>query len=139
MKRTVVALLLTLIGMALPTLAADPEIGLSSAHSSGVYESRPVPPSPPSWKWSLAPFVASQGLDMASSYGMRELNPLLAGPQQQFGSKAVLVKAGVTAAFVGVEYLIVKAHPGAAKAFNKINWSGAALTTGFAAHNWAIR
>jgi len=92
-----------------------------------------------SWKWSLAPLVTSQGLDIASSYGMRELNPLLAGPQEQFGVKATLLKVGITGALIRVEYLIVKAHPGLANIFTKINWSGAALTTGFAAHNWAIR
>lgn len=91
------------------------------------------------WKWSLAPLAASQGLDIASSYGMRELNPLLAGSRGEFGMKAAAIKAGMTAAFVGVEYLIVKAHPRAAKIFTKMNWSGAALTTGFAAHNFAIR
>ena len=94
---------------------------------------------PTSWKVSLAPLAASQGLDIASSYGMRELNPMLAGSHGEFGVKATMIKAGVTAAFIGVEYLIVKAHPGAAKVLSKMNWSGAALTTGFAAHNFSIR
>ncbi len=31
-----------------------------------------------SWKISLIPLVASQGLDASSSWGMRELNPVLA-------------------------------------------------------------
>src|SRR5258707_15334117 len=31
------------------------------------------------WAISLAPLFASQALDAASSYGMRELNPVLAG------------------------------------------------------------
>lgn len=94
---------------------------------------------PRSWKISLAPLVASQALDVASSYGMRELNPVLAGEDGRFGAKAAAMKLGLTGALMGVEYLIVKAHPGAAKVFTKINWSGAALTTGFAAHNFAIK
>jgi hypothetical protein len=96
-------------------------------------------PLPLSWKWSLTPLLASQGLDVASSYGMRELNPILAGPRGQFGVSSVLVKAGVMGALIGVEYLIVKAHPAAARAFTKINWAGAAVTTGVAAHNFSIR
>jgi len=110
-----------------------------STYQPGIQETLPPRPISASWKWSLAPLAASQGLDIASSYGMRELNPLLAGPQDQFGVKATLLKVGITGALVGAEYLIVKAHPGVAKIFTKINWSGAALTTGFAAHNWAIR
>ena len=94
---------------------------------------------PRSWKISLAPLVASQALDVASSYGMRELNPVLAGPDGRFGARAATVKLGVTGALVGIEYLIVKAHPGAARVFTKINWSWAVLTTGFAAHNYAIK
>jgi hypothetical protein len=93
----------------------------------------------PNWKWSIAPVIASQALDVTSSYGMRELNPALAGPDGRFGMKAATVKIGVTGALIGVEYLIVKFHPGAARVFTKLNWSGSALTAGFAAHNFAIK
>lgn len=128
-----------LVPLASGVRAADAVGEIPASSPLRLYE-KPTPAVlPASWKWSLAPLVASQGLDIASSYGMRELNPLLAGPQDQFGSKGAMVKAGVTAAFIGVEYLIVKAHPRAAKAFAKINWSGAALTTAFAAHNFSIR
>jgi hypothetical protein len=93
---------------------------------------------PLSWKLSLAPLLASQGLDAASSYGKRELNPLLATPQGQFGISSVVVKAGVTAGMIGVEYLIVKAHPAAARFFTKINWVAAGATSGVAAHNFTV-
>jgi hypothetical protein len=102
-------------------------------------EQRARPPVSASWKWSLAPLVASQALDAGSSYGMRELNPMLAGPDGRFGAKAATMKLSVTAALMAVEYLIVRAHPGAARVFTKINWSGAVVTTGFAAHNFTIR
>jgi hypothetical protein len=119
--------------------AADPAGAIPGIYLPPAQESSSTRPLPASWKWSFAPLAASQALDIASSYGMRELNPLLAGPQDQFGVKATLLKVGITGALVGAEYLIVKAHPDAAKIFTKINWSGAALTTGFAAHNWTIR
>jgi hypothetical protein len=35
--------------------------------------------------------------------------------------------------------LIVKKHPGAARVISKLNWSGAIVTSGLAAHNFAIR
>ena len=91
------------------------------------------------WKLSLVPLAASQTLDISSSWGMRELNPVLAGKDGSFGMQASIVKLGVMGAFVGVEYLIVRKHPNAARAFEKINWSGAALTSSFAVHNYMIK
>lgn len=91
------------------------------------------------WKRSLIPMLAAQGLDIASSYGMRELNPLLAGPDGRFGAKATGIKVGTAAAVVGIEWLIVKKWPGAARAFSKLNWGSAALTGAVAAHNYSIK
>ena len=91
------------------------------------------------WKRSLIPLVASQGLDAASSWGMRELNPLLADPNGAFGGKAVMVKFTATAALVGIEYLLVKKFPRSARVFSKVNWAGAVVTTGLAVHNYSIR
>ena len=91
------------------------------------------------WKISLAPVVASQTLDVASSYGMRELNPVLAGPDGRFGPRAAGIKLGATAGLLGVEYLLVRKFPGSARVFSKINWTVSALTTGFAIHNFSIR
>jgi hypothetical protein len=111
------------------------------ARAGEVTSDIPVPKVPLSarWKWSLAPLVASQGLDIYSSYGMRELNPLLADRQGQFGVQSAVLKVSVTAGLIGVEYLIVKAHPASARMFTKLNWGAAALTTGFAVHNFAIK
>ena len=92
-----------------------------------------------SWKLSLIPLIASQTLDVTSSYGLRELNPLLASSNGQFGAKAAGIKIGATAGIVALEYLIVKAHPGARNIFSKLNWSGAVVTSAFAVHNYSIR
>jgi hypothetical protein len=91
------------------------------------------------WKLSLVPLAASQALDLSSSWGMRELNPVLAGQDGRFGAQAATVKLGAVGALVGIEYLIVKKYPRTARAFEKINWSGAALTSGFAVHNFMIK
>ena len=91
------------------------------------------------WKISLVHVVASQSLDIASSYGMRELNPMLAAPDGRFGAKATTIKLGATAAIIGVEYLIVKKWPGSARVLSKVNWGTSALTTGFAVHNFAVQ
>lgn len=91
------------------------------------------------WKRSLIPVVASQGLDVASSWGMRELNPMLAGSSGRFGGRAVAIKGGAVAGIVGLEYLIVKKWPGAARVLSKLNWSSSVLTSAFAVHNFAIK
>jgi hypothetical protein len=94
---------------------------------------------PASWKWSLAPVLASQALDASSSYGMRELNPVLAGPDGRFGMQSTTIKLGLTGALLGMESLIVRAHPASARVFSKLNWAAAMVTFGVAAHNYAIR
>jgi len=97
---------------------------------------------PGSWqkKWaiSLAPLVASEALDSASSYGLRELNPVLAQPDGRFGMKAVSIKFGVIGGLIGVEYLLVRKYPRSAKFFTVINWTAAGATTGLAIHNYTL-
>ena len=91
------------------------------------------------WKRSLLAVAASQSLDVASSYGLRELNPLLASSDGRFGGRAASIKLGTTAAVVALEYVLVKKYPKTARVFSKLNWSSSALTTGLAVHNFAIR
>ncbi len=91
------------------------------------------------WEISLAPLVASQALDTASSWGMRELNPVLAQSNGGFGAGSAALKFGATGALIGIEYLVIRKSPRAARMFEKVNWSGAVLTTGFAIHNYAIK
>ena len=90
------------------------------------------------WKISLAPLVASQSLDAASSYGMRELNPVLAGPDGAFGGKATALKFGVAGGLLGVEYILVRKFPRSARFFTIVNWTTAGATTGLAIHNYRL-
>ena len=87
------------------------------------------------WMWSLGPLVASEALDASSSYGLRELNPVLADSDGRFGMKAVGIKFSVVGGLVGVEYLLIKKFPGSAKFFSVVNFSAAGITTGLAVHN----
>jgi hypothetical protein len=90
------------------------------------------------WAISLAPLVASEALDAASSYGLRELNPVLAQPDGRFGMKAAGVKFGVIGGLIGVEYLLLRKYPRSAKFFTVINWTTAGATTGLAIHNYTL-
>lgn len=126
--------LLILLVSAVAACAADsPDASLPSAHES-VEQSALK-----SWKISIAPLVASQALDAASSYGMRELNPLLASSNGGFEMKAASIKLGVTGAIVGLEYLIVRKYPRSTHVISKLNWTSGIVTTGFAVHNFAIK
>jgi hypothetical protein len=130
---TTVFITTVLLSGAIPQArAAD----LPSLGDTGLKARRPLPAS---WKWSLAPVLASQALDASSSYGMRELNPALSGSDGRFGMQATSIKLGVTGALLGVEYLVARAHPGAAGWFTKLNWATGAVTFGFAVHNYSIR
>jgi hypothetical protein len=70
---------------------------------------------------------------------MRELNPMLAGSDGRFGAQGAGIKLGGMAAILGIEYLLVRKQPRVGRIFSKINWSVSVVTTGFAAHNFAIR
>lgn len=90
------------------------------------------------WAISLAPLLVSESLDAASSYGLRELNPMLAQPDGRFGMKAAGIKFGVVGGLIGVEYLLVRKYPRSAKFFTVINWTTAGATTGLAIHNYTL-
>jgi hypothetical protein len=94
---------------------------------------------PKAWKLSLIPLAASQALDISSSYGRRELNPALADSNGRFGAQSAAMKLGITAGVAGIEYLIVRAHPGAAKILWKMNLASAGITGAVAAHNYSLR
>lgn len=90
------------------------------------------------WGISLAPLFASQALDAASSYGMRELNPLLASPDGGFGVKATGLKFGVIGALAVTEYFLVRKYPRSARVFTIVNWTTAGATSALAIHNYSL-
>lgn len=90
------------------------------------------------WKISLGAVAGSEVLDAISSRGLHEANPLLAGSNGQFGTKATILKVGIAGALIGVEYLVVRNHPGAAKIFWKLNLISAGVTGATAAHNYSL-
>jgi len=90
------------------------------------------------WAISLAPLFVSQALDASSSYGMRELNPLLASPNGGFGMKATGLKFGVIGALAATEYFLVRKYPRSAKVFTIVNWTTAGATSALAIHNYSL-
>ena len=85
------------------------------------------------WSWSLAAVAAANAADIISARGRYELNPVLgAGP---FGLRATGVKIGISSATIGLEYLIVRRRPDAARKAAVVNFGLAGFTGAVAAHN----
>jgi hypothetical protein len=89
------------------------------------------------WKWSLAAVAAGNAADVATSMGRHELNPVLGAGT--FGMRATGIKIGISTATVGVQYLLVRRHPQAARKLAIVNFGMAAATGGVAAHNVSLR
>ena len=128
MKALLVALLISTSAFAETPFAETPFLS-----------TKPAEPAMRAWKLSLAPLAVSQSLDMVSSYGMRERNPLLANSNQRFDAQSALLKVGIVGTLAGVEYLVLRHHPAAARAFARLNWVSSGVTLGVAAHNFSIR
>ena len=95
---------------------------------------------PPSyWKASLAPMIAAQSLDIASSWGRIENNPLLAGQNGRFGMQGAGIKIGIVGAAVVAEYLILKRNPKMARFFSRLNYANAIFTGSIAVRNYRTR
>jgi hypothetical protein len=91
------------------------------------------------WKWSAVALAASSAADVHSSYGMRELNPILRGPDRRFGVSSALMKAGAVGALVLGQKLFLPGRSGRMKGWTAINFSMAATTGAFATHNYIVR
>lgn len=98
------------------------------------------PPGRALWKASLATLAVTHALDIQSSWGKRELNPVLAGPSGTFGAHGAFIKLGIQGGLIGMEYLITRGHPTRKvyRAFAMMNFAAAAVTTGVAFHNYTI-
>ena len=92
------------------------------------------------WKFSTAAVLASNSMDVTSSWGKRELNPVLAGSKGTFGGRGAVLKLGIMGGVVAVEYLVLRHRPSRslAKAMAWINFSDAAVTGAVAGRNFGI-
>lgn len=85
--------------------------------------------------------AGSQTLDIVSSYqNTYELNPILRSHTGQFETKGVVLKAGITAGILLVQWRLEKIYPAETqKPFAISNFTLSAITTGVAVHNWRMK
>jgi hypothetical protein len=88
------------------------------------------------WNSSVAALAVANAADVASSWGKRELNPIM--PEQRFGAEDALVKAGIVGAFMGVEYAILRHHPWFKRKVAALNWCGAGIDAATVVHNLTV-
>lgn len=90
------------------------------------------------WKASVAFYGVATGLDIASSYGHQELNPVFG---QRFDGRDAALKANVVAGICLAQYVILRKFPERrfAKVFAAMNFGLAGGTTAMAVRNWRIQ
>jgi hypothetical protein len=101
---------------------------------------RPDNPRSTAWKISVGALVAANVADVASSWGKKELNPLLSGPGETFGARSVLIKAAIVGSVIGMEYLATRGHnrKGSSRMMTILNFVNASGFAGLAARNFQI-
>lgn len=91
-------------------------------------------------KWSYSALVAVNALDLLSSRGKLEANPLLRTPDGTFSlEKGVAMKAVLLIPLGYAEYRLSKRHPKAARALVWVNVALTGATYSVSLHNLTIR
>ncbi len=86
------------------------------------------------WRISVGALATANALDIYSSRGGYELNPILG--RGQFGTRQVATKSIIIAAPVLLEWLVLRRYPDKAKWFTWSNYIGAGVTMVGPIHNW---
>jgi hypothetical protein len=87
------------------------------------------------WWTSVAALGAATALDIQSSWGRREINPLLRSSDGRFGGRGVAIKIGVAGIASGLQWLVVRKHPRLETPLAGTNAGLAAMFAAAAVHN----
>jgi hypothetical protein len=101
----------------------------------GAEATTPQRPAKKRWWVSVAAVAAASFADMHSSWGRRELNPMLRGPDGRFGTRGAAVKSSIVGASCGLQWLLLERKPHMAGVLSGANWGLAAWSAGVAARN----
>ncbi len=84
--------------------------------------------------------AGAEAADIQSSWGKREMNPVLAGPNGAFGARGALIKAAVTGGALLFEYLEYRRRPSGKllRWLGLINFGTAGTIGGVAARNYGV-
>lgn len=82
--------------------------------------------------------VGANALDIYSSYGKRELNPMLQGSNGTFSARSVLTKAGMVSGLEVPQILLVRHSARRMRLFAVANFAMSAALAGMSAHNFGV-
>lgn len=88
-----------------------------------------------SWKISAVVLVGALAADVATSWGKREINPLVPTAGGMFGGRSLGLKAGVTGGSLIAQHFFLKKSPQAERAMTFANFGLAGLLTSAAVSN----
>jgi len=89
------------------------------------------------WRATEAALVAGTAADAASSFGRRELDPVLG--RGTYGARQAVLEFGITGAMLAAQELAVRHKPFFAKRLAFVNLFRTGLFTGFTVHNERLR
>ena len=128
--------MLTAVGMRMLLLGCL----LSALHAQDSLLQERAAPGQKLWKMSIATLTFAHVLDVKSSWGKRELNPVLASPSGNFGAQGALIKMGVLGGVVGFEYLLTRGHSHGRlyRGLAILNFGSSVAIGATAVHNYTI-
>jgi len=121
-----------------PSAVPPTHIGVNAGETIGWGDLAAPVSIPRYWAVSVVALVGGSALDSASSWGHREANPLLRGPDGRFGARGVGIKSGVVVGLAVVQYVIIRRSGRGAKVFAALNFGLGATYMGVAVRNWRM-
>jgi hypothetical protein len=89
--------------------------------------------------FSVASVLGANGMDIASSYGKQEANPLLRGSNGTFDARSVMLKSALVGGLQVSSYLVTRRRPELRKRVLIMNFVTSAILAGIAVHNFGVR
>lgn len=117
-------------------ISAQAETSLQSANAVNSLAVTNPEQSANLWKWSVSTLISANALDVASSYGLKEGNPLLG---TRFNGRSLAIKSGLTAGQLVAQYFVLRKHPERRRTAAIVNFAIAGGLGIVSAHNFGIR
>jgi hypothetical protein len=90
------------------------------------------------WAASCMALIAATSVDMASSWGRNEANPMLRSGDGRFGAKGASIKLAMAGAMIAPQFLVMRRAPASQRLFTIANFLQAGLYTGVAIRNYGV-
>ncbi|HUS06988.1 MAG TPA: hypothetical protein VMZ52_11850 [Bryobacteraceae bacterium] len=90
------------------------------------------------YRSSIVAVTAANAFDIGSSWGGRELTPMLRSRDGRFGARGTGIKLGMLAGILTTEHYFVRKHPESDLAASTVNLAMAAMMSRIAARNVTV-